>query len=132
VQRRILIKNRSDSPYVLLDSNEGFGEITGKSFPPDVTEFYTPLIEWFEFFKLEIRQEFELNIKLDYINTASLKVLMDLMYKIEEVVNEGKKFVIKWYYPDDDSEMREIGEEFDRLIDVEFEYISYGKNYLKH
>jgi len=127
VQRRIFIKNRADSPYVLLDANEGYGEITGKSFPPDVSDFYNPLIEWFELFKLEIKQEFELQIKLDYINTASLKVLMDLMFKIEEVVKGGKKVEIKWFYPDDDFEMHEIGEEFERLIDVEFQYISYEK-----
>jgi hypothetical protein len=125
VERRLLIKKRSDSPYVLLNSIEGYGEIAGKSYPPDVSEFYNPLIDWFEFFKLEVKNEFELKIKFDYVNTASLKVIMELMYKIEEVVLSGKKIIISWFYPDDDIEMLEIGEEFERLIKVEFRYFSY-------
>jgi len=126
---RIIIKKRADSPYVLLDVNEGYGEITGKSYPPDVNGFYTPLIEWFDKFGKITSEEFELNIKLDYINTASLKVLMDLMYKIEEAVHSGKNIVIKWFYPDDDIEMLEIGEEFERLVEVTFLHICYEKEY---
>ncbi len=129
MERRLFIKNRADSPYVLFDSNEGFGEISGKSFPPDVSEFYTPLIQWFELFKYELNNSFELNIKFDYVNTASLKLLMDLMFKLEEVVNEGKRIIIKWFYPDDDLEMLEIGEEFSKIIKLDFEYISYTKKY---
>ncbi len=126
---RLIIKKRIDAPYVLLDSIEGYGEITGKSYPPDVSSFYNPLIEWFESYKKDISTEFELNIKLDYVNTASLKLLMDLMYKIEEAVLLGKDILIKWFYPDDDPEMIEIGEEFERLVKVNFLQICYQKEY---
>jgi hypothetical protein len=129
VLKTVIIKNRADSPYVLLDVNEGYGEITGKSYPPDVSGFYNPLIEWFENFKEDNKKEFELSIKLDYINTASLKLLMDLMYKIEEVSDKGKKILIKWFYPDDDPEMLDLGEEFERLINLQFQHICYHKEY---
>ena len=107
--------------------NEGYGEINGKSFPPDVSGFYEPLIEWFESFKNEGKNQFVLNFRFEYINTASQKLLMDVMYKIEEVAEAGKKILINWYYPDDDPEMREIGEEFQRVVKLNFEYINYRK-----
>lgn len=109
--------------------NEGYGEINGKSFPPDVSGFYNPLIEWFEDFKTKGKNEFVLNFRFEYVNTASLKLLMDVMYKIEEVQEAGKEININWHYPDDDPEMREIGEEFERVLKLKFEYISYRKIY---
>ncbi len=126
---RLIIKKRVDAPYVLLDSEEGYGEITGKSYPPDVSSFYNPIIDWFENYKRNNNTEFELNIKLDYVNTASLKLLMDLMYKMEEAVLGGKNILVKWFYPDDDVEMIEIGQEFERLVKIEFLHICYEKEY---
>jgi hypothetical protein len=37
--------------------------------------------------------------------------------------------LVKWYYPSDDEEMLEVGEEFQRLVNVPFEHIGYDKKY---
>lgn len=126
---RVFIKSRSDSPYVLLDANEGYGEITGKSYPPDVALFYEPIVAWFEEFKKIEKKEFELIFKLDYINTASYKMLMDLMFMLEELVQGGKQIIIKWFYPEDDSEMYETGAEFESMLSIKFQYIGYDKKF---
>jgi len=126
---RILIKNRLDAPYVLLDANEGYGEITGKSYPPDVSIVYDPLITWFDYFNKSTKLKFELILKLDYINTASIKLLMDLLYKMEEGLAVNKILSIKWFYPEDDDEMVELGLDFEKLIKIPFQHIAYTKKF---
>jgi hypothetical protein len=126
---RVEIKAGVDTPYVLLDPDSGICSFEGKSYPPDVLKFYEPIIEWFDDFRYFGTEGLSVNFKLDYYNTASSKILLELFYKLEELYKEGKKILIKWYYPDDDEEMLEVGEEFQRLVNLPFEHIGYLKKY---
>ena len=45
--------------------------------------------------------------------------------KLEELHENGNDVLIKWYYPDDDEDMQEAGEEYAEIVDVPFEQISY-------
>ncbi len=124
---RVFIKSRSDTPYVLLDADEGYGEITGKSHPPDVTFFYKPIISWFLDFKKVEKKDFELVFKMEYINTASYKMIMEMMMVLEQLVKEGKQITIKWFYPEDDNEMLETGKDFESMLSVKFQFMGYDK-----
>lgn len=126
---RIEIKAGVDTPHVLLDPDNLTCEVSGKSYPPDVLKFYEPLMDWLDDFKFLNKEKLEFNFKLDYYNTASSKILLELFYKLEEIAKDGTKILVKWYYPDDDEEMLEVGEEFQRLVSIPFEHIAYVKKY---
>jgi len=119
------IKRKEDTPYVFMDADEGFIKIKGKSFPSDITGFYTPILEWLERYKNEGEKELNVNFLLDYFNTASSKIFLDFFYKLEEIDQLGKKIIINWYYPEDDDEILDIGEEYEGLVDIEFRHIAY-------
>jgi hypothetical protein len=129
LSNRIEIRERDDSPYVKLDASEGYCIISGKSYPPDVSKFYEPLIEWLDGLKNTKIKDLTFNFKLDYYNTASSKMMLDMLYKLEEISQTGTKIVVNWYYPDDDEDMLDAGEEFDRLVELEFQHIPYEKEY---
>jgi hypothetical protein len=126
---RIEIKEGADTPYVRLDAEEGYCTVTGKSFPPDVSKFYEPLIDWIDGLKNNNVEDLSFTFKLDYYNTASSKMMLDMLYKLEELMFEGAKIEILWYYPDDDEDMLDAGEEFERLVEVPFKHIPYEKEY---
>jgi hypothetical protein len=126
---RVEIKAGVDTPHVLLDPDELVCEISGKSYPPDVLKFYEPLFDWLDDFKYLNKENLTFGFKLDYYNTASSKILLEIFYKLEEISKDGTKVLVKWFYPDDDEEMLEVGEEFQRLVNINFEHIPYTKKY---
>ena len=52
-------------------------------------------------------------------------MLLDILLKLEEMHSDGKKVKILWHYKTDDEDMEEAGEEYEDMLDVPFEMISY-------
>ena len=119
------IKAKEDAPYVFMDAEEGFIEIKGKSFPPDVAKFYEPLLNWLEAYKKVGKKNIDINLMMDYFNTSSSKMLLDILYKLEDIDQTGKKVTVNWYYPEDDEEILDLGEEYEGLVELKFRHISY-------
>jgi len=125
----ISITGAQDTPAVLLDRENGKFEISGKSFPADVGQFYKPILDWLEEYAQNPIPKTVFVMKMDYFNTASSKVILDILYKLEDIAGDGHNVEIKWYYPDDDEDMKETGEEYDEIVDVPFELIEYTVQY---
>ena len=123
---KLEIKETFDTPYINFDPLNGELRIEGKSYPANVTEFYEPVFSWLnEYFK-QPAYETTLHLKLDYFNTASSKILMDLLYKLEDIHNRfNYKIKVVWHYPEDDEDIYETGLEYSELIDLPFELKSY-------
>lgn len=115
----INISGTEDTPGVILDKENNLLEISGRSLPEDAAEFYRPVLEWLDEYATAPNAETVFHMKLEYFNTASSKLLLDILTKLEDI--DSAK--VLWYYLDDDEDMEEAGEEFEELIDVEFELI---------
>ena len=122
----IKIKGSDDTPNVVLDKeNENF-EISGRSLPEDVAAFYEPILEWLDEYAESPLEKTIFNFKLEYFNTASSKLLLDVLLKLEDMFDDGKDILVKWHFPDDDEDMEEAGEEYADIVEVPFEQISYS------
>lgn len=120
----IKIMGTDDTPTVTLDAGNNVFEISGRSLPEDVAAFYNPIIEWMEKYNQAPLAKTVFNFKLVYFNTASSKMLLDILMKLEELHNSGKEVVVKWHFTEDDEDMKEAGEEYADIVDVPFEQIS--------
>jgi len=125
--RVIKIEGTDDTPQVTLDANpeNPFMEISGRSLPEDVVAFYDPILEWLDEYAENPLEKTVLNIKLEYFNTASSKLLLDILLKLEDMNEDGKDVLVRWHYPDDDEDMEEAGEEYEDIVEVPFEQVSY-------
>ncbi len=123
---KLIIKEGFDTPKINFDPISGELWIEGKSYPPNVTEFYDPVLNWLnEYFKQPASQT-TLNLKLDYFNTASSKIIMDLLYQLEEKYKrDNLNIKVIWHYPEDDEDIYETGQEYSELVDLPFELKSY-------
>jgi hypothetical protein len=121
----IKIMGTDDTPTVILDAENEIYEISGRSLPEDVTAFYEPIIRWLEEYSAVPNAKTIFTFKLVYFNTASSKLLLDILMKLEQMHEEGKDMLIRWYYPEDDEDMQEAGEEYADIVDVPFEQVSY-------
>lgn len=122
----IKIVGTDDTPSVTLDVANDIFEISGRSLPEDVAVFYEPILDWIDRYSEEATGKTIFNFKLVYFNTASSKMILDILLKLEEMHEAGKDVLIRWHYPEDDEDMEEAGEEYSDIVDVPFEQISYS------
>ncbi len=122
----IKIVGTDDTPSVTMDVANEIFEISGRSLPEDVAAFYEPILDWLERYSEEATGKTVFNFKLVYFNTASSKMLLDILLKLEEMYEGGKEVLVRWHFPEDDEDMEEAGEEYADIVEVPFEQISYS------
>lgn len=115
------LEGTEDTPKVILDKSNGMFEISGRSLPEDSAEFYQPILDWLRSYKDDPNESTEFMFKLEYFNTASSKLILDVLTELEEI--EGTKVI--WYFHEDDEDMEEAGEEFADLVEVPFDFKTY-------
>ncbi len=119
----INIKGTEDTPSVVLDKVNGVFELSGRSLPEDVNQFYEPILSWIDKYSAEPNDETVFNFKLEYFNTASSKVILDILLKFEEIFEKGKSIRIKWHYHEEEEDMLEAGEEYADIVEIPFDYV---------
>ena len=122
----IKIQGTEDTPKVILDKDTELMEISGRSLPEDVASFYEPVLTWLSEYAQAPNKKTIFNFKLTYFNTASSKLLLDILMKLEEIHEAGHDVLIRWHFPEDDEDMEEAGEEYADIVDVPFEQVSYS------
>jgi hypothetical protein len=122
----IKIIGTDDTPNVTLDAQNDLFEISGRSLPEDVAAFYEPILDWLDRYSESPNEKTVFNFKLVYFNTASSKLLLDILLKLEEIYEAGNDVLIRWHFPEDDEDMEEAGEEYADIVEVPFEQVSYS------
>jgi ribonucleotide reductase beta subunit family protein with ferritin-like domain len=112
------------TPEVILDL-KGSIKLTGRLIPENAEDFFKPIEEWInEYFKNPADITC-VEIRLEYINSTCTKYLLDLMHRITHIYlkKNKNKFLINWYYRDEDEDMLEKGKFFSSDLDVTFDFI---------
>jgi hypothetical protein len=123
---KIEIKGSQDTPDVRFDREENVFQISGRSFPADADGFYQPLIKWLDDYKRsEPKSVLEFNVQMEYFNTASAKMLLDIFFKLEDLNEDGYDARIIWHSLEEDEDMLEAGEEFDEIVELDFEFVEH-------
>lgn len=129
--RNIYIKPTNKTPLIELKEDEGYIRIEGRSLPENVRSFYYPIVKEItkiveDWKHLDI-PNFEFHIKLGYFNSSSAKFILDLINVFVGLKKEaGKKIKIVWYYEEEDTDMKEAGQQISDLLEVDFDYIEYS------
>lgn len=121
----LILEEMDDSPRVTFSNENGKLEIGGKSLPEDVTSFYDPILEWLIEYAKNPKPETELTFKFTYFNTASSKIILDILSILEKMKDDGNKVLVNWYYPEYDEDMRDAGIEYSEMVDVPFNHFSF-------
>jgi hypothetical protein len=117
----IKLKPTDDTPSIILDAENNIFQIAGRSMPEDVNAFYEPVLSWIDEYIEYPNEKTAFIFHLNYFNTASSKLLLDIMLRLEELNEQGRKVRIVWTYDPEDEDMQEAGEEFNEIVDVPFE-----------
>jgi hypothetical protein len=114
---KLIISGTEDTPNVVLNPQENQYILSGRSLPEDVTSFYQPVMDWIEQYA-ENPFPMTLETKLEYFNTASSKVILDIFMRLEEIKQDSDCDIqIKWFFDENDEDMEEAGEEYKELVE---------------
>jgi hypothetical protein len=120
--KTLKLKNTAKTPEINFSSS-GELQISGVSVPENSMGFYKTIIDWVEEYIKSPAEETTLIFKLTYINTSSLQFVYDILVLLDRINNSTSKVKIDWYYLEDDIDMREIGEDYNESVDIDFNFI---------
>lgn len=116
---KITLTGTFETPAVILDSEQGIIELSGRSLPEDTIQFFKPVLNWVDEFLQHPSPKAEILIKLEYFNTATSKVLLNLLTRFE---NAKAPVEVKWFHFEEDEDMLESGKEFEELVKLPFSF----------
>jgi len=116
------IQATQSSPEILLNP-EGMIRIRGRSIHENMFEFFKPVEDWVNEYIKSPADVTCVDMSLEYFNSASAKLLIQLFQKISHVQLKNKKFIINWYYEEGDEDIFERGEYFSSVLKIPFNFI---------
>jgi len=125
-ENHYIIDGDNQVPNVILDKKQNIFEFSGVSIPEDAINFYAPIIDWFDLYKSKPIKRITVLFKLNYINSASSKMIDRLLQKLNEIHLLGNYIEIQWYYHIDDEDMLMDGKIFLESKAMPYELINYG------
>lgn len=118
----LYVEKTKSSPEVYFNPETGILKITGQSYPENAFKFYEPLFDWIDDYFELFNKDIEVHISLIYLNTSSIKCLMDIIYKFEQASLKGRKIIINWYYRASNRNILECGAEFKEDLEGNIEF----------
>jgi len=106
------IAQTNTSPAVSADWESGRILIRGDSYPENSFELYHPLIKWVEAFLAGLDRPLRLELELLYMNTSSVRVLMDILDLLESAFQKGRDVGVSWRYDIGNERVAELAVEF--------------------
>ncbi|MCG8701171.1 MAG: DUF1987 domain-containing protein [Bacteroidales bacterium] len=119
------INGTYDTPSISFIPDEGKFLMSGRSLPPNVHEFYLPVLTAIDAYLKTPKEETIFEFKMDFINSSSSKILQDLFKKLDDAFKNGHQINVKWHYKHDDYDMRELGEDLTLSTTFPYEAIIY-------
>ena len=112
---KIDIVETTKTPRILGDSEKGTLSISGKSLPENARLFYEPLMEWFEDLKKVQPEEIKVDLDIEYYNTSTSSIIFKMLDMLKKLSSKSK-MVISWRFEEDDLEMEEVGQDFQKVL----------------
>lgn len=117
------IEATSCSPLIDFDAQAGFLRIEGESYPENSFDFYAPVFTWLEDFLKEPAPATVLDIGLSYLNTSSIKCLIDVLEMLDTAHGQGRTVAVRWHYDRDNDRALDMAEEFKEDVTLPFDIL---------
>lgn len=120
---KIHIEATNITPLVHFDPQIGVLEFRGVSSPENSLGFYQGILKRLDEFVAEESNGIVANLSFLYFNTSSSKCLFDVFKKLSMVRRSGRTLTINWFYEENDEDMREVGEDYSSILNLNFNFI---------
>jgi len=115
------IPGSSSTPAISADWAEGRMVMRGDSYPENSFEFFGPVIAWIESYLAQSTSPLRLELHLVYMNTSSVKAMMDIFDLLEEFHRKGRQVRVDWMYDPRNERVLGLADEFREDCSFPFE-----------
>lgn len=119
----INIAPTESTPNVMLDP-EGVILIKGRSSNINPLEFYKEIENWIDVYIQDPPDITQMDIHLEYFNDVNSTIFRSILRKISTVRMKEKKFIVNWYYEEDDEDILEHGEYISLVLNIPINFIT--------
>jgi len=118
--QKLTLSATSSTPAIDFDPDSGVLSLVGESYPENAFEYFRPLLGWVARFVDEYSAPIVAEIALSYLNTSSIKSVMDLLDLLESAHRRGRNVSLRWSYAEDNERALEMIEEFKEEVTLPF------------
>ena len=118
------INSTSKTPEINFNVSTGVFVVSGVSVPENSMEFYGNITDWLSKYVKKPLKKTKFIFKLSYVNTSSLQFIYDMLMILDSINNESSRISVEWYYLDEDTDMKEMGEDFKEALSFPFSFYS--------
>ena len=108
-----------------LECSPGYFKLSGNSILSDPRKFFQPIVEWVEEYVQNPENLTTIDLKLEYVDTASVQSVFDIMRIFKPLQDKDKEVVVNFYFEFDDPELLELGEIMEGRLGIKFNFIEY-------
>jgi hypothetical protein len=112
MDKKVIIPKTNQTPEVEFDVENRNLHVRGKIVPENPFDFFDNFNSTFDKYIESHPDNLVINMKLDYFNTVSSKLLSKFFQKA--ILNSRP--TLNWYYEKDDVELKEAGEDYAQII----------------
>ncbi|MEP2023137.1 MAG: DUF1987 domain-containing protein [Reichenbachiella sp.] len=118
------IRSSRVTPSVYFNPKKELLDLRGKSSPENPLNFYGSLLLNMDKYVESSAGNITVNLAFEYFNTSSSKCIFNLLRKLDNINQLGKRVIVNWYYENDDEDMLEAGEDFSSFFGYKFNFVS--------
>ncbi len=111
------------TPSILTDAGSGVLRMGGDSYPENSFELFGPVLEWVETYLRDRTEPLRLELELLYLNTSSIKAVMEIFDLLEAAHGQGRQVKVEWFYDMRNERVGELAEEFKEDCSFPFDVI---------
>lgn len=119
--KELFIPGSQSTPIIKGDWQAGILFMEGDSYPENSYELYQQVYDWVSAFLRENTQPLLLELQLLYLNTSSIKALMDIFDLLEEQFQDQRPVSVCWRYDARNERVAELAGEFKEDCTFPFE-----------
>lgn len=114
------IQGTQTTPEIIADWTLGRLSMQGDSYPENSFEFFGQVIDWIDAYLKQSEAPLRLELRLIYMNTSSVKAMMDIFDMLEEAHGTGRQVSVHWFYDPRNERVVDLAEEFKEDCSFEF------------
>ena len=112
MQPDLVISQTQSTPAIEGDRGAGRLFMQGDAYPENAFAVFDPVFNWLQQVLETQTNPFHLELELGYLNTSSVKSMMDIFDLLEEVFAQGREIQVVWRYAPANDRIAEVAEEF--------------------
>ncbi|MDR9438681.1 MAG: biofilm regulation phosphoprotein SiaC [Halomonas sp.] len=110
--RDLDIPGSQSTPAIQSSWQAGRLAMQGDSYPENSYELFDQVIDWVRRYLDDEAQPLHLSLSLVYLNTSSVKAMMDIFDLLEEAHGQGHDVSVEWCYDARNERIAELADEF--------------------